>query len=66
MLARWTMWRPRLGLRPKRHRDGWLDKNGDPVRIRLYGIRDGVQIKVVFEPAGEGIITAFPFPGAPT
>jgi hypothetical protein len=38
---------------------------GDPVRIRVFGTRDGVQIKVVLEPAGEGIITAYPFPGVP-
>lgn len=41
-------------------------KAGKPARFRLYGTRDGVQIKVVVEPAGEGIITAFPWPGAPT
>lgn len=38
---------------------------GRPIRWRLYGTRDGVQVRVVVEPGGEGIITAFPFPGAP-
>jgi uncharacterized protein YukE len=45
---------------------GLLTKSGKPARFRVYGIRDGVQIKVVVEPGGEGIITAFPWPGAPT
>lgn len=38
---------------------------GKPIRWRLYGTRDGVQIRVVVEPGGEGIITAFPFAGIP-
>jgi uncharacterized protein YukE len=46
-------------------RNGWLDRHGLPVRVRVFGTRDGVQIKVVWEPAGEGIITAYPHPGVP-
>lgn len=34
-----------------------------PARFRVYGERDGVCIRVVVEPAGEGIITGFPDPG---
>jgi hypothetical protein len=45
---------------------GLLTKSGKPARFRVYGTRDGLQIKVVVEPGGEGIITAFPWPGAPT
>jgi RHS repeat-associated protein len=33
---------------------------GDPSRYNVVGQRDGVDIKVVVEPAGEGIITAHP------
>lgn len=35
---------------------------GDPVRYRVDGIRDGVKIRVVVEPSGEGIITGYPLP----
>jgi len=46
--------------------DGRLFSNsGKPLRFRVYGTRDGVQIRVVVEPGGEGIITAFPHPNAP-
>lgn len=37
-------------------------KNGDPVRFYVDGVRDGVNIRVIIEPSGEGIITAFPIP----
>ncbi|NYD39559.1 RHS repeat-associated protein [Actinomycetospora corticicola] len=43
---------------------GLFDKHGAPARFRHYGVRDGVSIKVVTEPAGEGIITAHPHSGA--
>lgn len=33
---------------------------GDPVRYTVDGIRDGVSIRVIVEPRGEGIITGFP------
>lgn len=35
-------------------------KAGDPARFYVVGERAGVKIKVVIEPAGEGIITAHP------
>jgi hypothetical protein len=38
---------------------------GDPARFFVIGERAGVQIKVILEPAGEGIITAFPMGGTP-
>ena len=37
-------------------------KNGPPVRYYVDGVRDGVTIRVIVEPGGEGIITGFPFP----
>jgi len=37
-------------------------KNGDPVRFFIDGVRDGVNVRVIVEPGGEGIITAFPIP----
>jgi len=33
---------------------------GDPVRYAVDGTRDGVPMRVIVEPGGEGIITAFP------
>src|SRR5262249_52363982 len=35
-------------------------RSGDPARFIVTGVREGVTIKVVVEPAREGIITAFP------
>ncbi|MEP0873680.1 DUF4114 domain-containing protein [Trichocoleus desertorum AS-A10] len=35
-------------------------RNGDPVRWTVEGHRDGIDIRVVVEPDGEGIITAYP------
>ncbi|WP_437779230.1 EndoU domain-containing protein [Sorangium sp. So ce1097] len=37
-------------------------KAGDPARFTVIGEREGVRIKVVLEPAGEGIVTANPIP----
>lgn len=37
-------------------------KGGDPARVVSVGKREGVNIKVVAEPAGQGIVTAFPVP----
>ena len=37
-------------------------KNGAPVRFFVDGVRGGVPIRVIIEPGGEGIITAFPTP----
>ena len=38
----------------------WFTRAGTPARFEVVGVRNGVEIKVVLEPAGEGIITAFP------
>jgi hypothetical protein len=35
-------------------------KSGAPTRFFVIGVRDAVGIKVIIEPAGEGIVTAFP------
>jgi hypothetical protein len=35
-------------------------KNGAPVRFSVAGIRDGIPIKVILEPGGEGIISGYP------
>lgn len=37
-------------------------KNGAPVRFYVDGVRDGVPMRVIIEPGGEGIITGFPLP----
>ena len=37
-------------------------RSGRPVRFTVDGVRDGVKIRVVVEPGGEGIITGFPIP----
>ena len=37
-------------------------KNGAPVRFVVDGVRDGVPMRVILEPGGEGIITGFPYP----
>lgn len=39
-----------------------LTKSGAPVRFGVTGVRDGVKVRVIIEPAGEGIITAYPIP----
>lgn len=38
----------------------WFTKAGDPARFVVVGQRGGITIKVVIEPAGEGVITAHP------
>jgi RHS repeat-associated protein len=38
----------------------WFTRGGRPARFSVSGSRDGVVIEVILEPAGEGIITAFP------
>lgn len=35
---------------------------GAPVRYSVVGVRAGVKIRVIVEPAGEGIITGYPIP----
>ena len=42
---------------------GDLTKKGKPARFKATAERDGVTIEVIVEPAGEGIITAFPKSG---
>ena len=37
-----------------------LTKNGLSVRYQATGIREGITIKTIIEPGGEGIITGFP------
>lgn len=37
-------------------------RGGAPVRYTVEGVQDGVKIRVVLEPGGEGIITGFPIP----
>ncbi|MCR6688583.1 EndoU domain-containing protein [Cellulomonas sp.] len=37
-------------------------RGGAPVIYRVDGVRDGVKIRVVLQPGGEGIITGFPIP----
>jgi hypothetical protein len=34
---------------------------GNPARFAVTGVRDGVQIRVIIAPAGEGIITGYPW-----
>ncbi|MBR9729645.1 EndoU domain-containing protein [Shewanella intestini] len=38
----------------------WFTKAGKPAHFTVEGTRNGANIKVVLEPAGEGLITAFP------
>lgn len=38
-------------------------KKGFPQRYAVEGVRNGVPIKVIYEPDGEGIITAYPNTG---
>ncbi|PPI51930.1 EndoU domain-containing protein, partial [Rathayibacter toxicus] len=38
----------------------FLTKKGKPARFVVHGEREGVTIRVIVEPAGEGIITGFP------
>jgi filamentous hemagglutinin len=35
-------------------------RSGAPVRFSVVGVRDGVPIKVILEPGGEGIISRYP------
>ena len=56
------MTRHRLSLAgaPETGNGGLFTKAGKPARFAVEGVRDGVNIKVIVEPTGEGIITAFP------
>ena len=37
----------------------WFSKKGVPSRFTIVGIREGVKVKVIVEPAGRGIVTAY-------
>ena len=37
-----------------------VTRNGLPVRYQAIGVREGISIKTIIEPGGEGIITGFP------
>jgi hypothetical protein len=39
---------------------GYFTKAGNPARFVIINDFEGIKIKVVIEPAGEGIITAHP------
>ncbi|MBW9215130.1 EndoU domain-containing protein [Mumia sp. zg.B53] len=39
-----------------------VTRGGSPVRYTVEGVRDGVKMRGVLEPGGEGIITGFPIP----
>jgi len=39
-----------------------LTRSGQPVRYSVTGIRDGVNIKVILQPGGEGVISGYPVP----
>ncbi|KKM44258.1 EndoU domain-containing protein [Rathayibacter toxicus] len=39
---------------------GNFTKSGTSVRFTVFGVREGITIKVVIEPFGEGILTAYP------
>ncbi len=41
---------------------GGRDRPQAPVRFYVDGIRDGVNVRAILEPGGEGILTAFPIP----
>ncbi|WP_083439327.1 EndoU domain-containing protein [Herbaspirillum autotrophicum] len=41
---------------------GLYTKNGDPAKWVAYEVRDGVQIRVVYQPATGKVVTAFPDP----
>ncbi|MGH3353436.1 MAG: RHS repeat-associated core domain-containing protein, partial [Nocardioides sp.] len=38
-----------------------LTKNGDPTRWKIEGVVDGVNVRVIFEPVNDRIVTGFPF-----
>lgn len=50
--AKWTQQTGKPGAK--------FTKGGAPVRWKVQGTRDGVDMVVIVEPAGEGIITGFP------
>lgn len=53
---------PSIPWKPQTGSGGWYTKKGSPARFEAVGVRGGVRIRVIIEPAGEGIITAHPKP----
>ncbi len=51
---------PSLKWVPQTGNGGLYTKAGNPARFSVEGVRDGVNIRVIIEPMGEGIITAYP------
>ena len=51
---------PALEWRPQTGNGGLFTKAGNPARFAVEGVRDGINVRVIVEPAGEGIVTAFP------
>jgi len=41
-------------------RGSMYTRAGDPSRVKIEGVHDGVNIRVIFEPANDRIVTAFP------
>jgi len=41
-------------------RGSMYTRAGDPSRVKIEGVYDGVNIRVIFEPANDRIVTAFP------
>jgi hypothetical protein len=39
----------------------YYTKVGKPAKFYVFGVKDGIKIKIVVMPAGEGIITAHPY-----
>ncbi|HSZ39519.1 MAG TPA: EndoU domain-containing protein [Trebonia sp.] len=39
-----------------------VTRTGDPVRYAVNDVYDGLKMRVIVEPGGEGIITGFPVP----
>ncbi len=52
---------PALGWTPQTGNSGFYTRAGNPSRFWTSGVKDGNSIKVIVEPAGEGIITGFPW-----
>jgi hypothetical protein len=40
--------------------DHFLQKSGKPARFYVDGVRDNIKIRVIIEPYGQGIISAYP------
>lgn len=51
---------PKLKWVPQTGNGGLFTNKGMPAKFHVIGIRDGVKIQVILEPAGRGIVTAYP------